>query len=669
MSLLQRIVSPSDVRALPQERLEDLASEIRDFLVEKVSATGGHLGPNLGVVELTIALHRVFESPKDPLIFDTSHQSYVHKILTGRADKFDTLRQKGGLSGYTDRGESEHDWTESSHASAALSYADGLAKAFALTDQIDRKVVAVVGDGALTGGMCWEALNNIAEDKTRNIVIVVNDNGRSYSPTIGGFANSLADLRTQPFYDKVMEQGKTTLKSMGWVGKRTFEVMHALKEGVKYHVIPTEMFPELNMKYVGPVDGHNIQALEHAFKYAKEYTGPIIIHCVTEKGRGYAPAENKTSDLMHSTGAINPETGVPLAESQRSWTDVFTEELLKAGARRDDIVAITAAMAGPTGLAKFGEKFPQRLFDVGIAEQHATTSAAGLALGGLHPVVALYSTFLNRAFDQMLMDVGLLKLPVTFVLDRSGITGSDGASHNGVWDMSIAGIVPGMRLAAPRDDERLKKQFNEAIEYEDGPTIVRFPKGALVPVIDAVEILEGGIELIYTSGLHVADDNDAEDSERQHRVLIISIGALAGSCVEAAQALEQEGLSVDVIDPGWAIPVNPLIPELAEQYDTVVTVEDGVIHGGVGSMIDTVCDQCGVDTPVRIIAVPQKFLRHASRSQVLEELGLDAPGIAESIRTWCAPTEEDKDTRASDAEDSNASSVSYLRTSRSHGGR
>lgn len=650
MGLLSRITSPSDVRALPQERLDDLAAEIRDFLVEKVSTTGGHLGPNLGVVELTIALHRVFESPKDPLIFDTSHQSYVHKILTGRADKFDTLRQKGGLSGYTDRGESEHDWTESSHASAALSYADGMAKAFALTDQIDRKVVAVVGDGALTGGMCWEALNNIAADKTRNIVIVVNDNGRSYSPTIGGFANSLADLRTQPFYDKVMEQGKSTLNSMGWVGKRTFEVMHALKEGVKYHVIPTEMFPELNMKYVGPVDGHNIQALEHAFKYAKGYTGPIIIHCVTQKGRGYAPAENKTSDLMHSTGAINPVTGVPLAKSQRSWTDVFTEDLLEAGARRDDIVAITAAMAGPTGLAKFGEKFPDRLFDVGIAEQHATTSAAGLALGGLHPVVALYSTFMNRAFDQLLMDVGLLHLPVTLVLDRSGITGSDGASHNGVWDMSIAGIVPGMRLAAPRDDVRLRKQFNEAIEYENGPTIVRFPKGALVPVIDAVETLDGGIDVIYRS----------DRANRAQSILIVSIGALAGECVAAAKKLEEEGLAVDVIDPGWAIPVSPVISELATSYDMVVTVEDGVIHGGVGSMIDTVCDENGVDTPVRIIAVPQKFLRHASRSEVLTDLGMDAEGIAESIRTWSGISAEEENTTAS---------VHFLRATGSSGAK
>lgn len=650
MGLLSRITSPSDIRALPQERLDDLAAEIRDFLVEKVSTTGGHLGPNLGVVELTIALHRVFESPKDPLIFDTSHQSYVHKILTGRADKFDTLRQKGGLSGYTDRGESEHDWTESSHASAALSYADGMAKAFALTDQIDRKVVAVVGDGALTGGMCWEALNNIAADKTRNIVIVVNDNGRSYSPTIGGFANSLADLRTQPFYDKVMEQGKSTLNSMGWVGKRTFEVMHALKEGVKYHVIPTEMFPELNMKYVGPVDGHNIQALEHAFKYAKGYTGPLIIHCVTQKGRGYAPAENKTSDLMHSTGAINPVTGVPLAKSQRSWTDVFTEELLEAGARRDDIVAITAAMAGPTGLAKFGEKFPDRLFDVGIAEQHATTSAAGLALGGLHPVVALYSTFMNRAFDQLLMDVGLLHLPVTLVLDRSGITGSDGASHNGVWDMSIAGIVPGMRLAAPRDDVRLRKQFNEAIEYENGPTIVRFPKGALVPVIDAVETLDGGIDVIYRS----------DRANRAQSILIVSIGALAGECVAAAKKLEEEGLAVDVIDPGWAIPVSPVISELATSYDMVVTVEDGVIHGGVGSMIDTVCDENGVDTPVRIIAVPQKFLRHASRSEVLTDLGMDAEGIAESIRTWSGISAEEENTTAS---------VHFLRATGSSGAK
>ena len=460
--LLNSISGPQDLKDLSTQQLEQLAAEIRSFLVDKVSATGGHLGPNLGVVELSIALHTVFDSPRDPIIFDTSHQSYVHKILTGRAQQFNTLRQKGGLSGYTSRSESEHDWTESSHASASLSYAEGLSKAFALQGEKDRCVVAVVGDGALTGGMCWEALNNIAADRQRNLVIVVNDNGRSYSPTIGGFAENLADLRMQPFYDKVMEQGKSTLNSMGWVGRRTFDLMHAFKEGVKHTVLPGSMFPELGMKYVGPVDGHNLKQLEHAFRYAKDYNGPLIVHVVTEKGRGYAPAENNAADLMHSTGVIDPVTGAPVKASQPGWTSVFSQHLLELGEQRQDIVAITAAMAGPTGLAAFGERFPERFVDVGIAEQHALTSAAGMALGGLHPVVALYSTFLNRAFDQLLMDVALLSLPVTLVLDRSGVTGSDGASHNGVWDLSMAGIVPGIRVAAPRDADELVAQLDEA---------------------------------------------------------------------------------------------------------------------------------------------------------------------------------------------------------------
>ncbi|NLZ56887.1 MAG: 1-deoxy-D-xylulose-5-phosphate synthase, partial [Corynebacterium sp.] len=432
MGILNSISTPADLKALEEEDLEALAKEIRRFLVDKVAATGGHLGPNLGVVELTIGLHRVFDSPNEPIVFDTSHQSYVHKILTGRADDFDTLRQQGGLSGYTCRAESEHDWTESSHASAALSYADGLSKALQLDGHTKRNVIAVVGDGALTGGMCWEALNNIAAGKDRNVVVVVNDNGRSYSPTIGGFAENLAELRMEPFYDRVMEQGKSTLKSMGWVGERTFEALHAFKEGVKSSVIPTEMFPELGMKYVGPVNGHDQKALDNALAYAHDYQGPIIVHVVTEKGRGYAPAERDLDELMHATGVMDPRTGIPVSVSKPGWTSVFSDELVKLAAKRDDIIAITAAMAGPTGLSKFAANYPDRFFDVGIAEQHAVTSAAGLALGGKHPVVAIYSTFLNRAFDQLLMDVALLHLPVTLVLDRSGVTGPDGASHNGV---------------------------------------------------------------------------------------------------------------------------------------------------------------------------------------------------------------------------------------------
>lgn len=626
MGILHNIASPADLAELSSQQLEDLAAEIRHFLVEKVSATGGHLGPNLGVVELTIALHRVFQSPKDPMIFDTSHQSYVHKILTGRADGFDTLRQKGGLSGYTCRTESEHDWTESSHASASLSYADGLAKAFALTKQTDRKVVAIVGDGALTGGMCWEALNNIAANQDRNLVIVVNDNGRSYSPTIGGLANNLAELRMQPFYDRVMGQGKNTLNSMGWVGKRTFEVMHALKEGVKYTVIPTDLFPELGIKSVGPVDGHNLKQLENAFRYARDYEGPIIVHVVTEKGRGYAPAENNVDDLMHSTGVINPETGLPVKISEPGWTEVFTAELIAAGERREDIVAITAAMAGPTGVAPFGEKFPKRMFDVGIAEQHAVTSAAGLALGGLHPVVAIYSTFLNRAFDQLLMDAALLKLPMTLVLDRAGITGNDGASHNGVWDFAITGIIPGIRVAAPRDGECLKEQFREALEITSGPTVIRFPKGALPSPLPAIDALDDGVDILAYQ--------DADDADDAIDVLIISIGAFAHVAVAAAEQLRNSGCNVTVVDPRWVVPVPPSILALAADHDLVVTLEDGVIHGGVGSLVGEALNAAEIDTPLRQLAVPEQFLEHASRGEVLHDLGLDVAGVVSAIDEW-----------------------------------
>ncbi|MDY6050519.1 MAG: 1-deoxy-D-xylulose-5-phosphate synthase [Corynebacterium sp.] len=621
MSILETIQSPADVQALPAEQLPELAHEIRQFLVDKVSATGGHLGPNLGVVELTIALHRVFSSPSDALIFDTSHQSYVHKILTGRAGQFDTLRQKGGLSGYTSRSESDHDWTESSHASAALSFADGLAKAFQLSGQTERNVVAVVGDGALTGGMCWEALNNIAADSSRKVIIVVNDNGRSYSPTIGGLANSLAALRTQPFYDKVMKQSKTTLNSMGWMGKRAYEVFDALKEGVKYHVIPTEMFPELGMKYVGPVDGYDLSALEHALRYAAEYNeGPIIVHTITEKGHGWAPAVNDVADQMHSTGIIDPITGKPLTPAKRGWTAVFADELIKAGGEREDVVAITAAMAGPTGLAKFAEHYPSRMFDVGIAEQHAVTSAAGLAAGGMHPVVAVYSTFLNRAFDQLLMDVGLLHLPVTIVLDRAGVTGSDGASHNGVWDMSMCAIVPGIRIAAPRDGIRLAEQFQTALTIEDGPTVVRFPKGTLPDPLEVAATTEEGIELLY-AGAHTEGS----------RVLVIAVGAMAGACVAAARALSGEGIGVDVHDPEWVVPVPAHLPELIDSYDVAVVVEDGVIHGGIGSLICEVAREADVDTPIHLLAVPEKFLDHATRDEILAELGLDPTSIATTI--------------------------------------
>ncbi|MDK4238080.1 1-deoxy-D-xylulose-5-phosphate synthase [Corynebacterium propinquum] len=623
MGLLRGIRTPADLKALSPEQLPTLAEEIRDFLIEHVSVTGGHLGPNLGVVELTLALHRVFDSPEEPFIFDTSHQSYVHKIVTGRADRFTTLRQKDGLSGYTARAESEHDWTESSHASASLAYADGLSKGFALDGRGKHNVVAVVGDGALTGGMCWEALNNIAAGKDRNVVIVVNDNGRSYSPTIGGFAENLAHLRISGPYDGLMEHGKKTLKSMGWVGNRAFEALHAFKEGVKHTVLPTEMFPELGMKYVGPVDGHDFDALDQAFSYAKNYQGPIIVHVVTEKGHGYEHAVNDEADQMHSTGAIDPVTGLPKSKSKPGWTQVFTKELLAAAEKRSDIVAITAAMAGPTGLAPFAERFPDRFFDVGIAEQHAVASASGLALAGFHPVVAVYSTFLNRAFDQLLFDVALLDQPVTLVLDRAGVTGSDGASHNGVWDLSVASVVPGIRIAAPRDGVQLAALFREALLVDDGPTIVRFPKGSLPPELPVWASLADGVDIMHYSDAEEGSDNVELDKS----VLVIAVGSMVETAVIAAQAHE----NVTVVDPGWVSPVAESLYSLASDHDAVLTVEDGIVRGGIGSLVAEEFSAAGITTPVRHLGFPAVFPLHASRNELLAEVGLDVAGISAAI--------------------------------------
>ena len=602
--------------------MKQLAAEIREFLVQKVAATGGHLGPNLGVVELTLALHRIFESPADPIIFDTGHQAYVHKILTGRKDDFDSLRKQGGLSGYPCRAESDHDWVESSHASASLSYADGLAKAFELTGQ-DRHVVAVVGDGALTGGMCWEALNNIAAGKDRSVVIVVNDNGRSYAPTIGGLADHLAALRLQPGYERILDSGRRMVKKLPWVGRTAYSVLHGMKAGLKDAVAPQVMFTDLGIKYLGPVDGHDEAALESALRRAKAFGGPVIVHAVTRKGMGYAPAENHVADQMHSTGVIDPITGRATGSASADWTSVFSAELIDQASHRQDIVAITAAMAGPTGLAAFGEKYPDRMFDVGIAEQHAVTSAAGLALGGLHPVVAVYSTFLNRAFDQLLMDVALLKLPVTLVLDRAGITGNDGASHNGMWDMSLLGIVPGMKVAAPRDTATLREELDEALAVDDGPTALRFPKGTVGDDVPAVSRLDGVVDILRAP----SGRND---------VLIVSVGAFAGLALAAAERLEQQGISATVVDPRWVLPVPESLVKLAEDYTMVVTVEDSGLHGGVGSTVSAALRAAGVDVPCRDLGVPQQFLDHASRAQIHAELGLTAQDVARQITGWFA---------------------------------
>jgi 1-deoxy-D-xylulose-5-phosphate synthase len=597
-----------------------LAAEVRAFLVEKVSVTGGHLGPNLGVVELTIALHRVFDSPRDALIFDTGHQVYPHKLLTGRQDDFDHLRACGGLSGYPSRAESEHDWVESSHASAALSYADGLAKAFELAGRSDRRVVAIVGDGALTGGMCWEALNNIGAGKSRRVIVVVNDNGRSYAPTIGGLADRLTSLRMRAGYRRVLASVKRELTTMPLLGRSTYAKLHAVKQGLTDALSPRTLFADLGIKYLGPIDGHDIVALEKALRTAKDAGGPVVIHTVTRKGMGYRPAEEDPADRMHACGPIDARTGKPTSPTDAvQWTDVFAAELLQWGRRREDLVAITAAMPGPTGLAAFGAQFPNRMFDVGIAEQHAVTSASGLALGGMHPVVAVYSTFLNRAFDQVLMDVALLKLPVTFVLDRAGITGPDGASHNGVWDLSLLGIVPGMRVAAPRDAASLREQLGEALGVDDGPTAIRFPKGSVGADIEAVERIE---------------DVDVLRRPQDADVLLVAVGPLAAIALTAAAELAERGVAVAVVDPRWVLPVPEQVVKLASDVALVVTLEESGLHGGVGSAVAARMREARVDTPVRSIGVPQRFLAHGSRNEIHAGLGLTAADLVTSISSW-----------------------------------
>lgn len=615
--LLARITEPRDLDRLSNEELNRLAGEIREFLIESVSKTGGHLGPNLGVVELTIALHRVFDSPRDKVLFDTGHQSYVHKLLTGRQD-FSRLRKKDGLSGYPSRAESPHDFIENSHASTVLGWADGIAKAHQVRG-LDDHVVAVIGDGALTGGMAWEALNNIAAAKDRPLVIVVNDNERSYGPTIGGLANHLATLRTTDGYERFLARGKEMLSRTPVVGKPLYETLHGAKKGLKDLVAPQGLFEDLGLKYVGPIDGHDIAAVESALQRARRFGGPVIVHCLTEKGRGYRPARQDEADQFHAVGVIHPDSGLPVSTSSApDWTSVFSDEMVHLGRERKDIVAITAAMLRPVGLHDFAEAFPDRVYDVGIAEQHGAVSAAGLATGGVHPVFAVYATFLNRAFDQVLMDVALHRCGVTFVLDRAGVTGTDGASHNGMWDMSILQVVPGLRLAAPRDAAQLRLQLREAVTVEDAPTVVRYSKGAVGPAVPAVGTV-GGMDVLRDPGTESPD------------VLVVSVGALAPMCLELAELLEREGISSTVVDPRWVKPVDEALPPLAAQHRVVVTVEDNSRAGGVGSSVSQALRDAGVDLPFRDYGIPPRFLDHASRDQVLAEIGLTAPDLARRI--------------------------------------
>jgi 1-deoxy-D-xylulose-5-phosphate synthase len=615
VSLLDSVSGPGDLKRLRPDELPLLAAEIRDVMVDTVSRTGGHLGPSLGVVEVTLAVHRVFDSPRDKVVWDTGHQSYVHKLVTGRQDRFDTLRKSGGLSGYPSRRESEHDLVENSHASTALSYADGLAKAYRLRGE-HRHVVAVVGDGALTGGMCWEALNNIAASSLP-VVIVVNDNGRSYSPTIGGLADHLASLRMTQNYERALDTVKTTLARTPVVGTPLYTALHGIKRGIKDFLQPQVLFEDLGLKYYGPIDGHDVAAMEAALRRAKSFGGPVIVHAVTVKGFGYQPAVDDEADCLHSVAPVtDPVTGKPMNASARGWTSVLADEMLAVGAERSDVVAITAAMLQPVGLLRFSEAYPERTFDVGIAEQHAVTSAAGLAMGGLHPVVCLYATFLNRAFDQALMDVALHRLPVTFVLDRAGLTGEDGASHNGMWDLSLLQLVPGLRLAAPRDAATLREELREALAVDDGPTAVRFPKGAIGEDIPAVERL-GAVDVLRRAK---GDD-----------VLLVAVGSMARLGLEVAERAAAQGIGVTVVDPRWVSPVPAELVELARSSRLVLTVEDSGRTGGVGSQISQTLRDAGIDIPARDIGIPQRFLDHASRAELLAELGLTAQEVARTV--------------------------------------
>ena len=623
--MLESIKSPEDLRGLSYEQLDSLSEEIRQFLITKVSKTGGHLGPNLGVVELTLAIHRTFDSPKDVVLFDTGHQSYVHKMITGRVDQFDGLRQRGGIAGYPNRRESEHDVIENSHASTALSWGDGISRGFSLTNQKDRHVVVVVGDGALTGGMSWEALNNIATSNDRNLTIVVNDNERSYSPTIGGLATYLATLRVTRGYERFLDWGKEVLSHTPVVGAPIYETLHGMKKGIKDIVAPQGMFEDLGLKYVGPIDGHDIAAMERALEQAKEFGEPVLVHVITEKGKGHKPAVADFAEKFHAVGIVDPETGTPLAKSSTSWTNVFSDELLALGKERKDIVAITAAMLGPTGLDKFESQFPERTIDVGIAEQHAVTSAAGLAFAGLHPVFAVYSTFLNRAFDQLLLDVSLHKAGVTFVLDRAGITGDDGPSHHGIWDLALTGMVPTMRVAAPRDAARLRETLREAVAVNDAPTAVRFPKGAVQADIPAFERRDG-VDVLYRG----------ESAD----VLLISIGSMAAIAVEAASQAYREGVGVTVIDPRWVKPLPASLVTMADRYKSVVVLEDGIKHGGIASSISEQFREAGLNVALHSIGVPLEFIEHSKRAEILEDLGITAQKISRDIVEWNSTVEE-----------------------------
>jgi len=617
MSILNGITKPSDLKNLTDSEMSSLAQEIREYLVKTITSTGGHLGPNLGVVELTLAIHRVFDSPNDRIIFDTGHQSYVHKLVTGRTD-LSNIRTKGGIAGYPQRSESEHDVVESSHASSSLSWADGISRAYKLTGQGDRAVVAVIGDGALTGGMAWEALNNITDDNDRKLIIVVNDNGRSYAPTIGGLARYLNEVRTEPMYRKMYRSSRKFFSRFGVPGRLLFSTVRGAGKGLLGTFAPKSMFPNLDIKYIGPIDGHDLEAMEQALRQAEKFEAPVIVHAITQKGRGFTLAEEDTEDQFHAVGQIDPLTGKSLeTKSGPSWTSVFSEEIVSLADKNENIVGITGAMLIPVGLKKFADRFPDRVFDVGIAEQHAVTSSAGLAFGGLHPVVAIYATFMNRAFDQVLMDVALHNAGVTFVLDRAGVTGPDGASHHGMWDLALLQIVPGIEIAAPRDATTLREELGEAIAINDRPTVLRFPKGSAPDEISSLRRLKDGVDVL----------SEAPSKD----VLIVSVGAMAPVALRVAELLAAQGIGATVIDPRWVVPVRESVLDLAAKHRLVVTLEDGVRVGGIGTRIRQDLRAAQIDTALNELGLPDEFLEHASRAEIMERVGLTAQSIAQEI--------------------------------------
>ena len=618
---MRTISGPADLKRLTPRQTLQLADEIRSYLISSVSRTGGHLGPNLGVVELTIALHRVFDSPRDTLLLDTGHISYVHKLLTGRHD-FATLRTQGGYSGYPSRAESDHDVIENSHASTSLSWAIGIATARRLRDETDRHTVAVIGDGALTGGMVWEALNNIADHRDLPLIIVINDNERSYAQTRGGMADYLASLRATQEYEEVLSWGKRALTRTPVVGRQVYETLHGMKKGLKDIVSPQGMFEDLGLKYLGPIDGHDVQAMETALRRAHDFGGVVLVHAITEKGHGYDPATADEADRFHAVGVINPETGLPLEVSGRSWTDEFSDELVRIAKEREDVVALTASMLIPVGLQPFAERFPDRVFDVGIAEQHAVAMAAGLSFAGLHPVVCIYATFLNRAFDQLLMDCALHRQRVTFVLDRAGVTGTDGASHNGMWDLTLLGMVPGIHVAAPRDGQQVALQLREAVDIADGPAVVRFPKGSVSAPVEAVR-RHGSVDVLR-------DVEGDEGDEAPVDLVVVGVGAMATTALEVADKLQAEGRRVMVVDPRWVLPVSEDLVDLARRARRVAVIEDA-LEGGVAGRVEARLAAAGAQVPVSSFGIPHEFLDHGSRAQVLDRIGLTPDPIASTL--------------------------------------